>query len=189
MKQHTQIQWIHSHCKTPISYFCSSKKLWVWSDLSSQWCFLASKAIHPLNYVAFAFTYFWYPANTFYVLIQNKWTLKKKKTKKAMCKILLIVKRILMCNLANWKDFYLLTYFCVALIQRAINNYSLTPQLEIIVTNFGGDFGQQKIYFCPKVGTILYNLQRICITLERTHCSDVLWNILQCVYYWKQKLM
>lgn len=49
-----------------------------------------------------------------------------------MCKILLIVKRILLCNLANWKDFYLLTYFCVALVQGATNNYSLTAQLQTI---------------------------------------------------------
>lgn len=50
---------------------------------------------------------------------------KKEKTQKAMCKIPLIVKRILLCNLANWKDFYLLTYFCIALIQKATNNILL----------------------------------------------------------------
>lgn len=48
-----------------------------------------------------------------------------------MCKIPLTVRRMLLCNLANWNDFYLLAKFCVALIQRAINNYSLTAQLEI----------------------------------------------------------
>jgi len=43
-----------------------------------------------------------------------------------------------------------------------------------MVKNFGGDLRQQKVYFCPKAGIFSYNLQSICISVDRTPYSDVL---------------